>query len=731
MTEKTLKIAIKTPLYRVFDYLPPKEIDPHQLAPGTRVRVPFGRRSVVGLVWEPPGAPGVARDKLRAVQSVLDSTPVLDASCMRLLHFASDYYQHAPGDVVAAALPQLLKEGRDFDQTEQWVCASEDLNDVQMITLQRRAPKQAELAKTILAAPDNSLPKADIEDHAAMRALLKKGLLRLEERDCKALVSPHLQAAAAPEPSDAQAAAIKAISAGFGAYNATLLDGVTGSGKTEVYLRLIEELLAKGQQVLVLVPEIGLTPQLHQRFAERLGRNPAVLHSGLNDSERMQAFRSAADGDADVLIGTRSAIFCPLPRLGLIIVDEEHDASLKQQEGFRYHARDLALVRARDAKVPVVLGSATPSLESLANLANGRLDCCELPSRVGSASPPKLRLIDLNTHGAEDGLSGPLRLAMDEHLGADGQVLIYINRRGFAPTLLCADCGHICECPSCDARLTLHANAQQLRCHHCGYEQNMRADCTECGGGLRALGEGSERVETALRRLFPGENILRIDSDTTRRKGAFEDAYNQARSGAARILVGTQMLSKGHHFPKLSLVGVLNIDQGLFGGDFRTAERLAQSLIQVAGRAGRTDDKGEVLIQTEFANHPQLNALLREGYRAFANEALAERKSAAWPPYASMALLRAQATDKQNAWAFLEEAGHIARAAKVESVSVYGPVKAAMERRAGRFRSQLLLHSTDRRELRRLLKHIRPQLDALASGSRTRWSLDVDPIDLL
>ncbi|MEJ2604230.1 MAG: primosomal protein N' [Gammaproteobacteria bacterium] len=526
-----------------------------------------------------------------------------------------------------------------------------------------------------------------------------------------------------------QQAAVDAIAAAPG-FSATLLDGVTGSGKTEVYLALIESVLAAGRQALVLVPEIGLTPQLSARFTERLGRRPVILHSGLGDVERLAAWRAAREGGAGVVVGTRSAVFTPLARPGLIIVDEEHDPSLKQQEGFRYSGRDLAVARARHEGVPVLLGSATPSLDSLANAERGLYRRLLLPRRAGGALPPQLRLVDLGRHPAPDGFSGPLVGAMERHLADDGQVLLYLNRRGYAPTLLCRDCGHIAECRRCDARMTLHAAEQRLRCHHCGSERAVDTACPACGGPVAALGRGTERVEETVGRHFPGYRISRIDSDSTQRRGSMESALDEARRGHSRILVGTQMLSKGHHFPRLTLVGVLNADQGLFGSDFRSAERLAQSLLQVAGRAGRADRPGEVLIQTEFPDHPLLRRLVEQGYDDFATAALEERRESGWPPYSRIALLRASANRQDTALGFLQEVKSRVSAAGTGEVRLLGPVSAPLARRAGRYRCQLLLQSAERAPLHGVLNRLREAAESSPGASRVRWSLDVDPIEL-
>lgn len=729
-----LRVAIDTPLYRLFDYLPPSGTSARGVRPGMRVRVPFGRQRRVGVVWSVGAGSEVPRARLRRALEVLDETPLLDAGARRLVEFASRYYHHPPGEVYAAALPAMLRQGRALHETLATLAltpagAAEDLD-----VLARRARRQAALLGALREAGGEAgegwLDERCPGWRRVRGRLIELGWIGERTARSEAPAPPAPEIGGAPRLGEEQAAALEAIAAGSAeGYQATVLDGVTGSGKTEVYLQLVARSLAAGRQALLLVPEIGLTPQLVARIERRLGLRPALLHSGLSDGERLAAWRRCREGSAGVALGTRSAVFAPLARLGLVIVDEEHDASFKQQEGFRYSARDLAVVRAQQAGVPVVLGSATASLESLANAATGRYRHVRLDRRAGGAAPPAVRLVDLGRHGG-GGLAPTLTEAIDRHLGDGGQALVYLNRRGYAPTLVCGDCGHIVECGRCDARLTLHAALGRLRCHHCGAERAIDADCERCGGALRAVGEGTERVEEALRRTFPGRRILRVDSDSVQRRGAVEAALDEARSGEAEILVGTQMLSKGHHFPRLTLVGVVNADQGLFSSDFRSSERLAQALIQVAGRAGRADRPGEVLVQTAFPHHPLLELLVEHGYRAFVEAALAERRAAGWPPYARLALLTSAATRRETALAFLTDARAACEPLLAPGVECLGPVPAVMERRAGRYRCQLLVRSSSRRALQRMLEPWRRRLEALPSARRTRWALDVDPIEL-
>lgn len=674
----------------------------------------------------------IAENRLRPALSLLDDNPLLPSDVLALADWASRYYHHPIGEVVAALLPVGLRQGGSSaaPPPDAWRITDKGRStDYQALI--RRAPRQAALFAKLADAdqPLDALALAELSGdwRADMRALVEKGLA---ER-CAPNTSPWTPSAP-PELNPAQQSAVAAIGDALGSSGTFLLDGVTGSGKTEVYLAAIEQVLSQDRQVLVLVPEIGLTPQLISRFQQRLGDRLAVLHSGLADGERTRAWLAARSGKASVIIGTRSALFTPMPRPGLIIVDEEHDLSLKQQDGFRYHARDLAVVRAHQAGIPLVLGSATPSLESLHNVSQGRYQRLSLPARAGNAAPPTMHLLDLRGQHLEAGLSQPLIQRMRNHLDAEGQVLLFLNRRGYAPVLLCHDCGWVAECSRCDSRLTWHQHAGRLRCHHCGYERPVDTACGDCEGtSIKPIGQGTERLESTLQDLFPGVSLARIDRDSTRRKGAMEALLERARSGDARILLGTQMLAKGHHLPDVTLVGILDCDQGLFGADFRAPERLAQLVVQVAGRAGRAERNGEVLLQTHHPEHPLLVTLLRQGYGVFARNALMERQQSCLPPFSHLALLRAEATQQEAPHLFLEQARSLGEEKSVTGVMLMGPVPAPMERRAGRYRAQLLLQSADRGALQRLLGRIAPELYNLPGARKVRWSLDVDAQETL
>lgn len=737
VTAPILAVAIDAPLRRLFDYRAPAPADRSTLRPGQRVWVPFGRRKAVGVIVEVRDRTDIPVARLKSALAVIDDEPILDPVLLELLRWSAEYYRHPPGEVIAAALPVALRTGADAVATAERWTLSAAAHTGAAEPIGARAGKLRAMADWLAAhgaagAAELGAVSPRWRDH--VRELEKRGwVVRVRaEAVPVAATTEVLDAARAigPELTPEQSAAVAAIEAAHGSYAPFLLHGVTGSGKTEVYLRAIATVVARGEQALVLVPEISLTPQLVARFAERFPGPLAVLHSGLTDTDRLQAWRAARAGVAPVVIGTRSAVFAPLARPGLIVVDEEHDASYKQQDGFRYSARDLALARAQRLGVPVVLGSATPSLESLERVRAGRARRLDLPNRTAGARPPTLQLIDLRAHGETQGMATPTVFAMRRHLDAGGQVLVYLNRRGYAPTLFCPGCGWVAPCPRCDARLTVHQRERSLECHHCGTRQHVPTECPSCGQPVKPVGQGTERIEETLAALFPAHALERIDRDAVAKRGALEAALKRIHDGEVRILVGTQMLTKGHHFPLVTLVVVLNADQGLFGTDFRAAERLAQTIVQVSGRAGRAERPGEVLIQTEYPQHPLLQQLVSGGYDAFADAALREREQARWPPFARVAVLRAEAPGRAAPFEFLELARQLAVDSGVAGVEVLGPAVAPMERRAGHYRAQLLLHAASHAPLQRLLARWVPLLEETPSARKVRWALDVDPLEL-
>ena len=727
------RVALDTPLRRLFDYLPPAQA---ALAPavGARVRVPFGRQRPVGLVVEVADTSEVAPARLKPILEVLDPVPVLDEALQGLLRRAAEYYHHPLGQVLSSALPRAIRFGAPLNAREERWLLSEAGAAAAAAGEPRRAPKQRALLALLLEQRELSAAALDErlrEWRAPARALAARGWLASAEVELQPAPDPAASVRAAGPPLlPEQQTAVESIAASLDRFGAFVLHGITGSGKTEVYLRLTERVLLAGRRALLLVPEIGLTPQLIERFRTRFEAPMAVLHSALTDHERLIAWRDAFSGRARIVLGTRSAVFAPVPDLGVIVVDEEHDASFKQHEGgFRYSARDLAVMRARHTGVPVVLGSATPALETLQNVAAGRYGRLGLGRRAAQAQPPTLKLIDLRHNAVRAGLSTPAVLAIERHLSEEGQVLVFLNRRGYAPTLLCTACGWIAPCRECDARLTVHLSAGRLRCHHCGADLPLPPRCPQCGFTVKPVGQGTERVEETLAALFPAAAIARLDRDVVRRRGDAEGVMRRMSSGEARILVGTQMVTKGHDFPNVTLVVVLNADQGLFSTDFRAPERLAQTIVQVAGRAGRGSRAGEVLIQTEYPDHPLLTHLLAHGYDGFASAALEERAQARWPPFSRLAALRDSARTSAAALAFLTEARRLAQRPPA-GVRLLGPVPAVIHKRAGRYHAQLLVESRERRALHAFLDEWLPQVEQLKSARAVRWSLDVDPLEL-
>ena len=719
-----LRVALPVPLPRLFDYLPPAGAEANADWIGCRVRVPFGRGVQVGVVLA-AGPAQAARESLKAVIERLDEAALLPGELLATLAFCARYYHAPPGEVLATAVPVALRDGQPLPETAAygWQLTAAGREALAGRPGQGRPRRQLE---RLAAGP---CPEDGLEDfegwRVAARALARQG--KAERLAWPAERVPAAGEVPGPALNPAQRAALEVLREDQG-FRTVLLEGVTGSGKTEVYLQAVLDCLAAGRQALVLVPEIGLTPQTLQRFRARLGVPVLALHSGLADGERARAWLAMARGEAQVLVGTRSAVFTPLPRAGLIVVDEEHDGSYKQQDGIRYHARDLALVRAQALGVPVLLGSATPSLESLHNALSKRYRLARLPQRAGGATPARVRVVDVRKRPLEHGLSAEAMAAIAACLARGEQALVFKNRRGYAPVLLCHDCGWSATCSRCDAAMTVHGAGRTLVCHHCGARGRRPLACPDCGGlGLQPQGIGTERLEEVLAARFPGERLLRIDRETTRRRGALEQQLASLGDGPC-LLVGTQMLAKGHDLPRLTLVVVVGVDEGLHSADFRAGEKLAQLLVQVAGRAGRAQWPGEVLLQTHHPDHPLLGTLLAGGYPAVAALALAEREAAGFPPFTFLAMLRAEAIREGDVQEFLAQA----RAAFPEGADVEAtaPMPAPMARRAGRSRGQVLVTGRQRPALQSALTRWLPLLYELKSARRVRWSIDVDPVDL-
>ncbi len=739
LPQTLLRIVLPIPLRRAFDYLPPEDIDHDNLKPGIRIRVPFGNSKKnndrIGILLDVFNSTDYDQNKLKVCSEILESTPLFSEKQLKLLLWANAYYHHSIGETLFSAIPTLLRQGAAAVlPTIQFWRITHSAPSIQDPTL-NRAVKQKQLLNLLSKNPEGlsaeSLIKTGTGWHSVITRLIEKGWVKEFEKESVCLPSEYLtidQKPKLPELNKHQATSVEKISASLEKFDAFMLDGVTGSGKTEVYFRVIDKVISENRQALILIPEIGLTAQLINRFKQRFHCPITVLHSGLSDQERLKAWLFARDGKAAIAIGTRSAIWTPMSNLGVIIVDEEHDGSYKQQDGFRYSARDIAIVRAKYEGIPILLGSATPSLETLNNIQQGKCQHLILPERAGNAVQPPIKFLDIKAADLISGLSKLLINKIEDCLKENKQALLFLNRRGFSPVMMCHDCGWIASCRHCDANLTFHQAAGQMRCHHCGMQQRTQTNCPECEDSkLTPMGQGTEQIAEALKGLFPDAKILRIDRDSTSRKGEMDRMLAMIQSNEANILVGTQMLSKGHHFPNVTLVGVLDADNRLYGSDFRSTERLAQLIIQVAGRAGRAEHPGEVLIQTHHPEHPVLQSLSKYDFSDLARQLMSERSEAILPPFSSMVIIRADSIRPGHALNFL----HAAKTQLVmpEEIEIWGPVAAQMERRAGRYRAQLIIQSTKRQQLHHILDLWIPLIESLKKPANLRWSLDVDPQD--
>jgi primosomal protein N' (replication factor Y) len=743
-----VRVAIQRPLYKLLDYSCADQSGANgkqDLTPrvGCRVRVPLGNTVITAIVVETQVESEF--EKLKAILEVLDKEPLLDSSMMELLNWASRYYCYPIGEVLFHALPITLRKGKPLPTSLLWKaseqgqsCAENEL---------KRAPKQLAFLQRL---KQSECTESQLRDDFStnwrntLRELKKKGLV--ESREVDTTVKPQTVLTSIPEKgnlvlSDEQQSSIQSISDSF-QKNATLpilLHGITGSGKTEVYLRAITPLLEAGKQVLVLVPEIGLTPQLLFRFKEHFPNLTInAMHSGLADGERVSIWQGARSGEINIIIGTRSAVFTPMNNLGAILIDEEHDASFKQQEGFLYQGRDMAVKRAHHQGIPILLGSATPSIESLENVNQGRYQYLRLRSRPGKSKPPEMALLDTRTLALEAGISQLLMSEVRQHIEQNNQVMLFLNRRGFAPIIMCPSCGWHASCQHCDSGMTYHAFASKVICHHCGLEEKISQKCPDCGSPkLTTQGQGTERIEQVLKTHFPKTNIIRIDRDSTSSKGALEKKLKQVHAGEPVILIGTQMLTKGHDFPNLTLVGILDVDQALFSLDYRAQERLAQQVVQVAGRAGRGEKKGRVVLQTSQPEHPLLLSLLSKGYKQTAEQILNERGIWDYPPVGALAIIKANAESSDVAAKFLlklnvQLSAYIEANSKLfESVNTMGPMPSPIQKRAKRYRFQYLITAKNRLQLHRLLNQAQAELSSFRRTGGVRWAIDVDPSDFL
>ena len=725
-----VRVALAVPLPRFFDYLYPPDLTP---IVGGRVLVPFGSQKRVGIVVDLPASSDVAKEKLKPIIDVLDTESLFNSTTWDWLAWSANYYRAALGDVLFQALPVKLRNGESAVKNDRTFWRITDLGKQALeLGALKRAKKQIEALNLLLT---QDLEKGNNEISSAIWSALKgkdyveEIIVPTEQKSWQQALgdNPLVNLDNRLTLNKQQALAFSQLLFQEG-FNVWLLEGVTGSGKTEIYLQYIEEVLKKGKQVLVLVPEIGLTPQTVRRFQARFNVEIDVLHSNLNDTQRLNVWERARTGQSAIVIGTRSALFTQFSDLGLIILDEEHDGSFKQQDGWRYHARDLGIVLAQKLNIPILLGSATPSLESVNNVQNGKYHHLVLSKRAGNATALRQFVIDLKHQRIQNGLSEPLLQRMQEHLEKGNQVLLFLNRRGFAPVLLCHECGWIDECHHCEKPYTYHQHQRVLRCHHCGAQKTVPMQCGHCGSThLVTTGLGTEQLEETLKARFPQYNIARIDRDSTALKGKLEGYLEDIQQGKSQILIGTQMLAKGHHFPNVTLVALVNVDNALFSLDFRAEERLAQLYVQVAGRSGRAEKQGEVVLQTHYPDHPLLTTLLEKGYQAFAEETLKLRHNMGLPPFSFQALFKAQCRHSEEAENALSQLASFFYEQKIEGLQVLGPIPAPFSKKAGQYRWQLLLQHASRKQLQAALSRYSPEL---IKSSQVRLILDVDPLDL-
>lgn len=723
-----IRIALPVPLRQAFDYLPPPAWNLKKLQPGIRIKVPFQHRELIGILLEIVPQSALPSHKLKTALEVIDQVSLFNEDIWQLCFWAAEYYHYPLGEVLQSAIPILLRQGKPAELSQEnyyeLTAAGQAIDPATV----KRGPKLIKLL-TLLAENSAALSLKQLKQYnittTTLKAALKKNWVAsaLQPTAINHIAPPLLL-------NTDQQQAVSSILNALNTFQVFLLDGITGSGKTEVYLQTIHQVIADGKQALILVPEIGLTPQTIQRFRERFSVPIVALHSGLSEKERLNAWLLSKSGVAKIIIGTRSAIFSPFAQLGLIIVDEEHDLSFKQQDSFRYHARDLAVKRAQHHHIPIVLGSATPSLETLYNAECKRYHHIILPARAGLAKPPTFQIIDIRNTHLEEGLSLPVIQEMKQHLQAGNQVMLFLNRRGFAPVLMCHACGWTMKCKRCEVRMTYHQKPPRLHCHHCEAQRSWPKCCENCKSPtLHAIGLGTERLEQTLQQHFSEQSIARVDRDNAKGKGQLETLLHDIHRGDHQILIGTQMLAKGHHFPEVTLVVIIDVDGGLFSTDFRAIERMGQLLLQVAGRAGRVEKPGKVLIQTRHPDHPLLHQLIDENYYAFASTLLKERQTAILPPFVYFALFRAESHQAANAHHFLQQV----KACVVDTLSdiqILGPIPSPMPKRAGYHRTQLLLQARRRSSLQIFLKDLLVKVEGIAQKKKVRWSIDIDPLEM-
>ena len=738
MSDNLIEVLVPIPLLEKFSYLLPKHIKSSLPLPGSRVLVPFGRRTLVGIVWNTNSSPNLKIKKYKYIKEVIDNEPLLTKDLLDLADWASRYYHHPLGEVISYFFPPSLRKGKDakFLETSFWDLTNKGeffrMEDLSRAPNQQKAleifREKGELAQIAAKA-------FGISQHT-LSALEKKELLSKHTRELLPYKkSDSLKGKQEIKKLNAeQKLAVDSIISSEDSNKVFLLNGITGSGKTEVYIRAIQDVIKKGKQALVLIPEIGLAPQAEERFKNFFGERVLSFHSAKNDREKLDAWLGASRGLVDIIIGTRSSVFMPMKNLGLIVVDEEHDLSFKQVERFKYSARDIALYRAKLQNIPIVLASATPSLETLKNSLTKKYKALNLTKRATGANLPKFSLIDLRGKELQDGLSSELINEVEEQLKSKNQVLIFLNRRGYAPSMICKSCGWVSNCERCDAHMTLHKKPERLQCHHCDSQKQKPSNCPSCESNqFESYGYGTERIEEFLKKRFKNFPVLRLDSDSTRKKNSLENYLGIIKEGKPTILLGTQLLAKGHHFPDVTLVGIVDADSGLFSADFRGSERVAQLMTQVAGRAGRDKKPGRVLLQTYCPEHPQIEELITGSYERFSRNLIIERKAAKSPPFSFQAKIQAESPNTFVSRDFildlLESAMKIKKLPK--GLRVIGPLPAVMEKKSGVYRWEINIFSESRKSLHEFLDLTQTILYLPSTSKKVRWSIDIDPISLI
>ena len=722
--------AIAIPLYRIFDYA---INDSELVRVGTRYRLPFGQGSRTGVLLAAHNSANVQPDRIKAAGECLDDSPVLSGHLIALATWMSNYYLQPIGEVLFQCLPRYLRKARREKPVRVKYWQANTIDPVLRERIKKRSPRQHQILfaieQSVCGLNALQLKNVNSNWHNLVRSLEDKKAIAWDWSKPQASSTPLEDL---PELNREQADAFSQMEGRFSRFSVHLLDGITGSGKTEVYFRLIQSQLNQQSQVIYLVPEIGLTSQLVERVRRRFGERFAISHSALTERRQYEAWERFRQGEVSIMLGTRSSLFSQSARLGLIIIDEEHDASYKQEDGIRYHARDVAIKRAQMLDIPILLGSATPSLESLNNCEREHYFWYRLSQRPTRYAPPGIQLIDSRNTILEHGCSPYLLQRIEHHLGQNNQVLLYLNRRGFAPVVMCHECGWQAVCRHCDSRLTLHQSLNRLLCHHCGFAQPVPSSCGDCANtGIRHYGIGTEQLEQGMKKRFPDYQVLRIDRDSITSRDDFARRMETLREGGPCLLIGTQMIAKGHDYPAITMSAILDADQALFSASYRASERLVQTAVQVSGRSGRGDQAGEAYLQTDFPDHPLMQALANQDYRKIADTITRERKLLGFPPYARVVMFRADALSLQQATDKLDEIKHcLADSTTRHQVKCIGPIPALMTRRIGRYRAQLCLISPDMRKLRSVLRESMPEIELIKSTQKVKWVVDVDAFDL-